>query len=116
MDISECFALDVEGIRLPDAGADEDCLVTVAKEVIDADCTADVGIRAEFNAFEINVTVLKIFEDSLWQTEFRDTVAEDTADLVLALKDCDIVAVAGEDDCDCQTRRTGTDDCSFDSV
>jgi len=56
------------------------------------------------------MAVLEIVQHSLGQAELRDAVAQHAADLIVALKDRDVVAVACQDDRNGQARRTGADD------
>ena len=56
------------------------------------------------------MAVLEIVQHGLGQAELRDAVAQHAADLIVALKDRDVVAVARQDDRNGQARRAGADD------
>ena len=49
-------------------------------------------------------------QHGLGQAELRDAVAQHAADLIVALKDRDVVAVACQNDRNGQARRAGADD------
>ena len=110
VDMTEAFALDVQRVRPPDAGADEDRLVAVAEEVVNLERLADVGVGADFDILEPQVAVLEIVEHALGQAEFGDAVAQHAADLIVAFKDRDVVAVPRQNDRDGQPGRSGADD------
>ena len=56
------------------------------------------------------MTVFKIIKDGFRQSEFRNAITQNTADLVSDLKDRYFIAIAGKNDRDGQTSRTGADD------
>ena len=70
MDIAQRFALDMQGIGLPNARADENRPIAVAEQVINADCRADGRIRANLNALEDEMMILEIFR-SFWNALLR---------------------------------------------
>ena len=114
--VAQRLALDVQGVRLPYARAQEDGLVTVLEHVLDGDRAADRRVRAHLDVLEHEVVVLKVVQHRLGQAEIRDAVAQHAADLVLALEDRDLVALACQDDRDGQARRAGADDRHADAV
>ena len=56
------------------------------------------------------MTVFDVIQNALRQAELRDAVAQDAADLVLALKDRHLIAVPRQDNGNGQSRRAGADD------
>ena len=56
------------------------------------------------------MAVLEIVQHGLGQAELRDAVAQHAADLIVALKDRDVVAVTCQNDRNGQARRAGADD------
>ena len=107
--VAKAFALDVQRVGPPYAGADEDCLVAVAEQILDLERLAHIGVGAHLDALQAQMTVLKIVQHRLWQAEFRDAVAQHAADFIMAFKNRDIVAIAGQNDGNRQTRRAGAD-------
>ena len=108
--MAQGLALDVQGLRTPETGADEDALVAVAEQVIQADRAADGGVGAKLDALELQVAVGDVVKHGVGKAKVRDAVAHDAADLVLAVKDRDIVTVAVQDDGDGDARGAGADD------
>ena len=106
MHVAECLALDVQGVGLPHACADEDCLVSVTEEILDADRSADVGVGTNLDTLHLDVAVLDVVKHRLRQTEIGNSVAENAADLVLIFKYCYLIAVSCQNDCDCDSCRT----------
>ena len=51
MHVAQAFALDVQRVGVPDAGADEHRLVAVAEQVLQRDGLADVGVGAHLMPF-----------------------------------------------------------------
>ena len=116
MHIAEALALDVQRVGTPHAGADEDSLVAIAEQILDLERLANIGVGADLDALQAQMAVLKIVQHRLGQTELGDAVAQHAADLVVALKDRDIVPIARQNDRDGQTRRAGADDGSLFAV
>ena len=110
MHVAECLALDMQGIGFPYTCADEDRLVSVTEEILDADRSSNMGVGTNLDTLHLDVTVLDVVKHRLWQTEIGNSVAENAADLVLIFKYCYLVAVSCQDNCDCDSGRTGADD------
>ena len=110
MHMAKALALDFQRVGTPHAGADEDGLVAVPEQVVHLEGLAHIGVGTHLDVLEAQMAVLEIVQHRLGQAEFRDAVAQHAADLVVALKDGHIVAVAGQNDRDGQTGRAGTDD------
>ena len=116
MDIAQRFALDMQGIGLPNARADENRPIAVAEQVINADCRADGRIRANLNALEDEMMILEIIQNGLGQTEIRNAIAQNAANLILALENGHLIALARKHNGNRQTRRSGADNRHADAV
>ena len=114
--VAQRLALDVQGVGLPHARAQEDGLVAVAEQILDGDRAADGRVRAHLDVLEHEVMILEVVQHGLGQAEGWDAVAQHAADLVLALEDGDLIALAREDDRDGQPCRAGADDRHADAV
>ena len=110
MYIAQALPLDAKGIGAPDAGANENSLVTVTEKVLQLEGLTNIGIGTDLDVLEAQVAIFKIIQNALGQPEFGDAVAQHTANLVVGFKDSDIIAVAGQNDRDGQSRRAGADD------
>ena len=100
----------MKGAGLPQTCANEHALIAVAEEIVDRKGAADRRIGAELDPLEFQMTVRDIVQHRIGKPEIRNTVTHHAADLVLAVKDCDAVAVAGQDDRDSQSGGAGADD------
>ena len=109
-DMTQAFPPDVQLPGLPETGADKDALEAVTEEIVNGDGAADIGVGAELNALQLQMAVGQIVQDGIRQAEIRDAIAEDAADLVPAVKDRDLIAVAGKDDGNGDPRGPGSDD------
>ena len=108
-DIAEALAFDMEAARLPGAGADEDRVEAIGEEVVEVERLADRRVRADLDAERLQLRLIAL-EDGLRQAELRDAVAHHAADLVLALKDRDVVALLREAHGDGDARGARADD------
>ena len=100
----------MQSVGLPDAGADEDGLVAVPEQIVDADGPADGGVGPHLDVLQPQMAVFKIVQNAFGQPELGDSVPQNPADLVLALKDGHLIPLAGEDHRDGEPRRAGADD------
>ena len=108
--MAQALAADVQLPRLPQASAHEHALVAVPKQIVDGDGAADIGVGAEADALELQMTVGHIVQHGVRQPEVRNPVAQHAPDLVPAVENGDAVAVPGQDDRDGQPGRAGPDD------
>ena len=106
VDIAERFALDLESIRSPGAGSYKDCLVAISEEIVDRDRGTDRCIRSDLDAFQDQVSHLKVVQDRFRKSEFRNAVSQDSANLVMNIKDRYLIAVSGQDHRNGQSGRT----------
>ena len=110
MDIAKTLATDVQGVRSPDTGSDENRLITISEQIVNLQCLTDVDIRTNLDILHAKMTILEIVQNGLRQTKLRNTVAQDTTDLIMGIEDRNVITIAGKNDCDGQSGRTGTDD------
>ena len=107
--VAQRLALDVHGVGLPEARADEDALVAVPEQVVNGDGLADGGVGADMDALQLEVTVLEIVQHAVGQAVVGDAVPHDAADLVPGVEDGDVIAPARQQDGDGQARRPRAD-------
>ena len=108
--VAQRLTLDVHGVGLPQARADEDALVTVAEEVVNGDGLADGGVGAEVDALEVEVVILEIVQHTVGQTVVGDAVPHHAADLIAGVEDGDVIPPACQQHRDGQAGRARADD------
>ena len=64
MHMAQSLAFDVQSVGLPDAGADEDGLVAVPEQIVDADGPADGGVGPHLDVLQTQVAVFKIVQNA----------------------------------------------------
>ena len=110
MHVSKRLSLDVQGVGLPCARAEEDRLVSVCKHVLNGDRPADGRVGPHLNILHRQMMVCKIIQHRFRQTELGNAVAQHTADFVLSFKDRHPISLARKHDGNRQACRTGADD------
>ena len=108
--VAKALALDVQRVGPPDAGADEDGLVAIAEQILNFSALPTSVLGRTLMPFKRRWRYSKSSSTVLGQAELRDAVAQHAADLIVALKDRDVVAVACQNDRNGQARRAGADD------
>src|SRR5699024_10789554 len=108
--VAQAFALNVHGVGVPQARADEDALVAVPEQVVDGQGAADLGVGAHLDPLQLQVAVLEVVQHAVGQAVVGDAVPHDAAGLVPGLEDGDVVAPAGQQHRDGQARRARPDD------
>ena len=103
--VPQGFALDVHGVGLPEARADEDALVAVPEEVVDGQRPANGGVGPHPDALQLQVPVLEVVQHAVGQPVVGDAVPHHAADFILGLEDGDVVTPAGQQHRNGQTRR-----------
>ena len=101
--------------RLPSAGTYEDAAIAVIEEVLDTCGSAEFEIGAEHDAHVAHSAVVSV-QNGLGKTELRNTIAKDSADLLSGLKYGYLIAAAGQDDRDRDSRRACSDDADLHTV
>ena len=114
--VAQRLAFDVHGVGFPQAGTDEDALVAVAEEVVDGDGTADGGVGAHLDVFQLQVAVCKIVQHAVRQAVIGDAVPHDAADLIPGIKNGDVIAPACQQHRNGQACRARADDGGFHPV
>ena len=109
MHIAEGLARNQHTTRTPCTGTDEDGAIAIVEKILEGDVATDGEVRTEEDAHFTHLRVVAV-EDAVRQTELRDTVAHDAADLITALEDGDLIALACKQDRDGDAGRTCTDD------
>ena len=109
MHIAEGLARNQHTARTPCTGADEDGAIAIVEKILEGDVSADGKVRTEEDTHLTHLRVVAV-EDTVRQAELRDTIAHDAADLITALEDGDLIALACEQDRDGDAGRTCTDD------
>lgn len=114
--MTQGLPFDVQRVGTPHSGSDKNRFVAVAEQIVNGDGSADGRVWTNFDIFQDQMAVLEIIENAFGKPEFRNAVAQDAADLVLAFKNRDLIALARQKDSDGQAGRTGTDDRHTDSI
>ena len=109
MHIAEGLTRNQHTARTPCTSADKDGAIAIVEKILEGDVSADGKVWTEEDPHLTHLRVVAV-KDAVRQAELRDTVAHDTADLITALEDGDLIALAGEQDRDGDAGRTGTDD------
>ena len=97
MHISETLTDNPQRARPPDARADENRSIAVAEEIVNRERSADGCVRTNQNP-HLAEPLLVLVEQGLRQAESRNPVAQNTADLVAAVKQRHFVTFSGEHD------------------
>ena len=109
MDISKRLALYTKTMRTPYTCTDNDCAISIREKIIQIQRSADGNVAADIDTKDMKLLLIAI-EDRLRQAEIRNTVAKHSADIALALKDCDTIAELCQLHRHSQAGRAGTDD------
>ena len=112
MDISKTFALNAKITRFPCSSADKYRCIAVTEQIFYLKNCADGCIRTDHNAHFCHFLSVA-FENGLWQTEFRNAVLHDTANLVFPFKNSYAISLLCQKNSYCHTSRTCTDHCHF---
>src|SRR5699024_3044214 len=94
------LSFDVQRVGTPHSGSDKNRFIAVAEQVVNGDGSADGRVWTNFDIFQDKMAVLEIIENAFGKPEFRNAVAQDAADLVLAFKNRDLIALARQKDSD----------------
>ena len=114
-DALEGFAGDVHEHRKTCAGADKHSLKAHLKQLVDGQDLADDHIGHDFNALRLQFFNL-IGNDSLRQTELRNTVDQNATGSVQRFKQGHRIALLGKQRRAGQAGRAGADDSDLDAV
>ena len=114
-DMTESLSGHAQLARLPGAGSYEDAAVTVVKEILDTCGSAQFEVGTEQNAHVAHPAVVSV-QNGLGKTELRNAVAKDSADLLTCLKYGDLVAAAGQNDRDRNSRGACSDNADLHTV
>ena len=101
--------------RLPCSGTYEDAAVTVVKEVLNACGSAQFEVGTEQNSHVAHPAVVSV-QNGLGKAELRNAVAKDSSDLLTGLKYGDLVAAAGQNDRDRNSRGACSDNADLHTV
>ena len=113
--ITEGLARDQQTPGTPCTGTHEDRTIAVLEEVMDADRAADIKVGAEQDA-QLPQLLAVAIQNGLRQTELRNAVAHDAAQLVAALEDRHLIASLRQNHRDGNAGRSGTDDTHLHAV
>ena len=113
--MAESLSGHAQFARFPCAGAYEHAAVTVVKEVLNACGSAQLEIGTEHDAHIAHSAIVSV-QNGLGKTELRNAIAKDSANLLSCLKYCDLVAAAGQDDRDRDSRRTCSNNADLHTV
>ena len=113
--MTERLARNAELARFPCAGSDKDTAVAVIQQILYACRSAESKVRAEQNAHIAHSAIVAV-QNGLGQTEFRDTVAEDSSDFFAAFEYRDFVSSSCQNNGNRDTGRACTDNADFHAV
>ena len=114
-DMAEGLSGHAELARLPGTGSKEHAAIAVIKQILYTGGSAQLEIGTEHDAHVAHSAIVAV-QDRLGKTEFRNTVAENTADLLSSLEYSYFIAAAGQDDRDRDTRRASADNTDLHAV
>ena len=113
--VAERLAMNAETLGAPCTCPHEDGLITVAEEIVDADCTADGRVRTDVDAERQEFLGVAVKRRGR-QTKVGDAIAQHAADLLHPLEDGHAVAFLCQLDRDDNARRPRPDDGDIVSV
>ena len=108
MDISQGLSLHSQGFGTPNAGSDEDALITVPEQILNLQGAADGGVGTDFDS-DFQQFLFVPLQNGFRQTEFRNSILKYAANFISGVKNRHTVALLGQHDGDGNARRTGAD-------
>ena len=114
-DMTESLSGYAQLARLPSAGSYKDTAISVIEQVLYAGGSAQFEIGPEHDAHVAHPAIVAV-QNRLGQTEFRNAVSKDSADLLAGLENGHLVSAAGQDDRDRDACRACADHADLHAV
>ena len=110
MHIRQTFPRNPQVSCFPHSCSNKHACISVAEKIIDRQNCSDRSMRTDADTHRKDL-LFQTIQDRFRQTEFRDSVTCDTADLVLLLKDRHLIPMLCQNDRHRQSCRTCPDHC-----